>query len=77
MLPLPKLLILIARLRIDQPDADELFRMRKRKPAQHDRVDHRELRHRAADAEREHEDGEKAERLCPSRGREDRPGCPG
>ena len=33
--------------------------MRKRKPAQHDRVDDRELRHRAADAEREHEDGEK------------------
>ncbi len=33
--------------------------MRKGKPAQHDRVHDRELRHRAADAEREHEDGEK------------------
>ena len=54
-----EIVVLIARLRIDQADADQLFRMRKGKAAQHDRVDDRELRHRAADAEREHEHGEK------------------
>jgi hypothetical protein len=32
--------------------------MRKRKAAQHDGVDHGELRHRPANAEREHENGE-------------------
>ncbi len=54
-----EVVVLIARLRIDQPHADQLFGMRKRKPAEHDGVDHGELRHRAADAEREDENGEK------------------
>ena len=35
--------------------------MRKRKPAQHDGIEHGKLRHRSADAEREHNDGKKKE----------------
>ena len=54
-----EVVVLVARFGIDQSDADQLLRMRKGKPAEHDRVDDRELRHGAADAEREHENGEK------------------
>ena len=35
--------------------------MRKRKSTQHNRIDHSELCHRAADAERKHEDGKNKE----------------
>ena len=58
-----EVIVLIARLGIDQTDAYELFRMRKRKSAEHDRVDHGELRGRAADAESEDQGGEKTKRF--------------
>ena len=60
-----EIVVLIGRLRIDQPDAHQLFGMRKRKSAEHERVDDGELRRHAADAEREHEHGEKAKRFSP------------
>ena len=59
----PEIIVLIARLGINQPDADQLLRMRKREAAQDDRVDHGELRGRTADAESEHEDGQKTKRF--------------
>ena len=58
-----EVVILIRGLRIDQADAHELLGMRKGKAAQHDGVDHRELRRDAANAEREHGDGEDKERF--------------
>src|SRR5205823_3511126 len=62
-IPVPEIVNLIARLWINQPDADQLFGMRKRKSAQHNRVDHGELGHGAADPKRQHEDGEDAKNL--------------
>src|SRR6187401_376150 len=53
-----EIVILIARLRIDQPDAHQLFGMRERKSAQYDCVNHRELRHGAANPKRKHQNGE-------------------
>ena len=47
------------RLRIDQSHAHQLLRMRKRKSAQHESINQGELRGHAADAEGEHEHGEK------------------
>ena len=55
-----KVIVLIARLGIDQADAHELFGMRKRKASQQDCVHNGELRRRAADAEPEHEHGQEA-----------------
>src|SRR5262249_38147282 len=58
-----KVVVLIARLRIDQSHADQLLGMRKRKPAEHDCVDDRELRGGAADAKSEYQHGQKAKRF--------------
>jgi hypothetical protein len=58
-----EIIVLIARLGIDQSDAHELLGMLKRKTSQHDRVDNGELRGGAADAEAEHEHGQKAKRF--------------
>src|SRR5262249_37523774 len=53
----PEIVVLIARFRINQPNGHQLLRMRKRKPAQHNCIDHRKLSRGAPDAEREHENG--------------------
>ena len=58
-----EVVVLVRRLWIDQADVHELFRMGKGKAAEHDRVDHRKLGRDAADAEREHDDGENKEGL--------------
>src|SRR5262249_34636295 len=58
-----KVIILRARLRIDQAHAHQLFRMRKRKTAQDEAVHDSELRSYAADAETENEHGEKTKRF--------------
>ena len=55
----PEVIVLIARLRIDQPDSHQLFGMRKRQTAQRDRVYHGELRGGTANAQAEDEHGEK------------------
>ena len=55
--------LLRVRLRINQPDADELFRVRKRKAAQQERSHDRELRRHSTNAEREHRYGKKTKRL--------------
>ena len=53
-----EIIVLVARLWIDQPNAHQLFGMGKGESAQHDRVDHSELSGRAANAEREHKHGQ-------------------
>ena len=53
----PEVVVLIGRFRINQPDGHQLLRMRKRKPAQYDRIDHGELSGCAADTEAENEHG--------------------
>ena len=58
-----KIIVLIGRLGIDQPNADQLLGMRKRKAAQHDRVDHGELRGRAADAKCKNQHRQKTKRF--------------
>ena len=51
----PKVIVLIARLGIDQSNACELFRMRKRETTQHHRVNHGELRGSGTDAQAKHQ----------------------
>ena len=55
------IVLLRRRLRVDQADAHQLFRMGKGKAAKHKGVDDRELRGHAPDAEGEHDRGEDAE----------------
>jgi hypothetical protein len=54
---------LIGRFRIDQPNGHQLLRMGKRKPAQCDGINHRELGRSAADAETQHEHRQKKKRF--------------
>ena len=58
-----EVVVLIARLRIDQANAGQLFWMGKREAAQNDRVDDCELRGRPADAESQHKHGQKTKRF--------------
>src|SRR5439155_23289125 len=59
----PEVIVLIARLRIDQPDSHQLFGMWKRQTAQRYGVYHGELRGGTANAQAEHEHGQKTKRL--------------
>ncbi len=59
----PKVVILIARLWIEQAYRHQLLGMRERKTTQHDSVHNCELRRRGADAEPKYEHSQKAERL--------------
>ena len=59
----PEVVVLIARLWIEQANRHQLLGVRERKSTQHDRVHNCELRRRGADAEPEHEHGQKAERF--------------
>src|SRR6266566_5676587 len=58
-----EVIVLIARLWIDQANADQLLWMGKREAAQNDRVDDCELGGRPADAESEHKHGQKTKRF--------------
>ena len=62
-IPRAAVVLVFGCLRIDQPDAHKLLRLRERKPAQHEAVDHRELSGDPADAECEDDHRENAERL--------------
>src|SRR5437667_11427 len=54
----PEVIVLIARLRIDQPDSHQLFGMWKRQTAQRYGVYHGELRGGTANAQAEHKHGQ-------------------
>jgi hypothetical protein len=68
-IPVAVVVLVRVRFRIDQADAGELFGVGKREPAQDERIHHCELRRHAANAEREHGGGKKAEGLLLKRTR--------